>query len=161
MWILRWPMALLLLLLTAVCVLGAGVITGARLDAPQVAQISAEAQTYGASAPWVQAGLMGAAALMFLIAMIRLLRRTQGFWFWLIGFALMGAAWALTHSLNEWQAIVAATPRLDSINAENAAEVGLHALDQGVAPLAIALVVGLVILIVDAADRAHWDEQEY
>ncbi len=152
MFLLRLPVALALLALVAVSLLGAGVTTATRLEVAQIAAVSAEAEAYGQSTTWLQAGLMYAAALSFFIAMVRLLRRTHGFWPWLVGFALYGAAWALAHSIDEWSALIAATPQFGEVTAENAGQIAIQALDQGVLPLAVSLVTGLLILVIDAID---------
>ncbi|MGE3142453.1 MAG: hypothetical protein AB7L65_03975 [Hyphomonadaceae bacterium] len=157
MWTLRWPAALLLLVLATVSLVGAGAVTAARLDAPQLADLSERAVEYGRSATWLQAGMMYAAALMFFISMVRLLRRTQAFWYWLLGFGLFGASWALTHNIQQWGALAQTMPRFDALTSQNAAEIFAQALDQGLAPLAACLLAGLAVAFVDGADRAHWD----
>lgn len=158
MFLIRWPTALLLLLLALVALLGGAAATAVRLNVAQVAEISAEAQSYGESTSWLQAGLLFGAALLFFIAMIRLFRRTHGFWPWLFGFALFGGAWALTHSAGEWQSLAAQFPAFDQINTQNAGEVALQALDQGVLPLAACLVAGLLVLVIDAIDGPLEDD---
>jgi hypothetical protein len=152
MFLIRLPTALLLLALIAASLLGAVSITAVQLGTAEVATLSSEAQSYGETSTWLQAGLMYAAALLFFISLIRLFRRTHGFWPWLFGFALFGGAWALTHSVSEWQTLASQFPPIDQINAGNAQAVAMQALDQGVLPLAVGLLAGLLILVIDAVD---------
>jgi hypothetical protein len=170
--ILRWPAILVMLALVLLCIAGAlgaaGLITD--LQAPtsgveqvdtQVAQAqSAAEQTGAASATWIDVGLLAGAAIFFLISSIRLIRRTQAFWSWLLGFALYGGRWAWSQQYSEGGVMgtvqgvdinAYATPQvLVSDLASPAAQVGI---------LAIIVIVGLLVFIVDAADRAYWDKQ--
>ena len=170
--ILRWPAILALLALVLLCALAAlgaaGVIADFQAPAVGVEQVDsrvAEAQSEAANsgaanADWIDVGLLGAAGVFFLISAIRLMRRTQGFWTWLLGFACYGGRWAWAQQ--EGDANVLATLRGIDINAylrpqtvisdtaSPEAQVGL---------LAIVLIVGVIILIVDASDRAYWDKQ--
>lgn len=170
--ILRWPAILALLALVLLCALGAlgaaGLLAG--VDAPslgvervdaQVAQAQAAAEQSGAAdATWIDVGLLAAAAVFFLISAIRLMRRTQGFWTWLLGFACYGGRWAWAQQ----QSDTGVMATLQNIN------LGAYAQPQVVASdlttpeaqiglLAVVLIVGLIIFIVDAADRAYWDKQ--
>ncbi len=167
--ILRWPAILVLLalvLLSAAGALGAaGLITG--FDAPAVgveqvdtqvaAAQTAAADTGAANASWIDVGLLAGAALFFLISAVRLMRRTQGFWTWLLGFALYGGRWAyqqrdgLAATIQGIDPNVYRTPQvvLQDLGSP-AAQVGL---------LGVVLIVGLLVFIVDAADRSHWDKQ--
>lgn len=170
--ILRWPAILVMLALVLLCLAGAlgaaGLITG--FDAPavgleqvdaQVAEAQSAAESTGAAdATWIDVGLLAGAAIFFLVSAIRLIRRTQGFWTWLLAFALYGGRWAWSQQYNEGG--VMGTIQGVDINAymqpqtlvadlaSPAAQVGL---------LAIILIVGLFVFIVDAADRAYWDKQ--
>src|SRR5688572_3345948 len=104
--ILRWPAILALLALAMLCVAGAlgaaGVLTSFEAPATGVGQVDAQvanaqgaAERSGAAeASWIDVGLLAAAAVFFLISAIRLMRRTQGFWTWLLGFACYGGRWA-------------------------------------------------------------------
>lgn len=165
--ILRWPAILVLLALVLLCTLGAvgaaGVITGfaapsvglEQVDA-QVSQAQVAAQTSAATATWLDVGLLGGAALFFLIAAIRLMRRTQGFWTWLLGFALYGGRWAY----NQQDGLLPTIQGIDP-NAYLAPETLVQDLGSPTAQvglLGIILVVGLIAFIVDAADRAYWDK---
>jgi len=170
--ILRWPAILVMLALVLLCIAGAlgaaGVITG--FDAPAVgvqqvdtqvadAQIAAE-NTGAASATWIDVGLLAAAAIFFLISAVRLIRRTQGFWTWLLGFAAYGGRWAWSQQYEEGG--VMGTLQGVDLNAfaqpqTLIADLGSPAAQVGI--LTIVLVVGLFTFIVDAADRAYWDKQ--
>jgi hypothetical protein len=170
--ILRWPAILVLLafvLLSAIGALGAaGELTGFQAPAVGVEQVdtqvlaaqSAAERTGAADAGWIDVGLLGAAALFFLISAVRLMRRTQGFWTWLFGVACYGGRWA-------WGQVQSGNDVLATVQGLN---FGVYAQPQIVvsdltAPeaqiglLGVVLLVGLIILIVDAADRAYWDKQ--
>jgi hypothetical protein len=160
--ILRWPTILVLLalvLLSAIGALAAGAVLG---HLPVVLpQVQGDAAEQGAAQQtWIDVALLGAAALFFLISAIRLMRRTQGFWTWLFGFACYGGRWAWAQQQSEGGAL--ATLRGVDINAYKQPQAMLNDLtapEAQVGLLAIVLVVGLLILIVDAVDRAHWDKQ--
>ena len=126
----------------------------------RLATISPAANSGAADANWIQVGLLGAAAVFFLISAIRLMRRTQGFWTWLLGFACFGGLWAYTQQQSEGG--VMATVRSIDFSAYAQPQVLVSdpaAPETQVGLLAIVLVVGLFVFIVDAADRAYWDKQ--
>mgnify|MGYP001414788526 CR=1 FL=1 len=170
--ILRWPAILVMLALVLLCIAGAlgaaGLITG--FDAPaigleqvdaQVAEAQTAAEDTGAAnATWIDVGLLAGAAIFFLISAVRLIRRTQGFWMWLLAFALYGGRWAWSQQYNEGG--VMGTIQGVDINAytQPQALVGdLASPAAQVGILAIVLIVGFFVFIVDAADRAYWDKQ--
>jgi hypothetical protein len=170
--ILRWPAILVMLALVLLCIAGALGAAGliADFQAPQsgVAQVdtqvaeaqSAAAHTGAANATWIDVGLLAAAAIFFLISAIRLIRRTQAFWTWLLGFALYGGRWAWSQQYNEGGAM--GTLQGVDINAYTQPELlltdlGAPAAQVGI--LGIVLIVGLFVFIVDVADRAYWDKQ--
>ncbi len=160
--ILRWPAVLVLLALALLSFAGAlvaaGAITGYQVGVAQVQEAQAAANEAGAGqATWLDVGLWAGAGLLFLIAGIRLIRRTQGFWAWLIGFALYGGRWAYANRmdfmsmLQEFDASLYLRPQaLLADLGSPPAQVGL---------LGIVLIVGLVTFIVDAIDRAYWNEK--
>lgn len=168
--ILRWPAILVLFALVLLCLagaLGAGaVLTGMQAPDVGVAQVDtrvAEAQDAASGAnteaqvTWLDVGLWVAAGIFFLISSIRLIRKTQGFWTWLLGFALYGGRWAYAQG----QGVVDQVKALD-INVYRdpvALWNDTASTETQVAVLAIVLVVGLFVFIVDAADRAYWDRQ--
>ena len=168
--ILRWPAILVLLalmLLSAVGALGAaGMITG--FEAPgvgveqvdaRVAEAQAAAESSGAAnANWIDVGLLGAAALFFLISAIRLMRRTQGFWTWLLGFACYGGRWAWQQQQSDG-GVVATVQSIDINAYAQPQTLAMYSTEAQVGLLAIVLIVGLIVFIVDAVDRAHWDKQ--
>jgi hypothetical protein len=132
----------------------------AQVDA-QVAEAQAAVENTGAAkASWIDVGLLAGAALFFLIAAVRLMRRTQGFWTWLLGFALYGGRWAWGQQHQEG-GLSGTIQGLDvnaySRPAELITDLGSPAAQVGI--LAIVLIVGFFIFIVDAADRAYWDRQ--
>jgi len=170
--ILRWPALVALLafvLLSALGALGAaGQLTGFQAPAVGIEQVdtqvteaqSAAERTGAADAGWIDVGLLAGAALFFLISAVRLMRRTQGFWTWLLGLACYGGrwAWGQVQSGND----VVATLQGLNINAYAQPQGlvrDLTAPEAQVGLLAIVVVLGLVVFIVDAADRAYWDKQ--
>jgi hypothetical protein len=144
MWVLRWPLVLILLVYVAACVFPAGVTTLQRFDAPavEIAEVSSTLADLGAAASPLEAGLWYGAGLFLFIAMVRLIRRTQAFWMWLVGFALYGGRWALWTQQNGGLTLDTAYPVADF------------------GPIGLLLVVGLAILAVDGADRAYWRRLE-
>src|SRR5690606_4639127 len=104
--------------------------------------------------------LLAAAALFFLISSIRLMRRTQGFWTWLLGFAAYGGRWAWDQQQNgEGLPAMLQKVDLNSFRDPQALLATPYAAEAQLALLAIVLIVGVVVLIVDGADRAYWDSQ--
>jgi hypothetical protein len=160
--ILRWPAILVLFALSLMSIVGAlaaaGVITGYEAPFAQVQAAQASAEESGAAqATWIDVALLGGAGVFFLISAIRLIRKTQGFWTWLLGFACYGGRWAMAHEGELLDLIKAIDPNVylqpQALIADTAspqAQVGL---------LAVMLIVGLITMIVDAADRAYWDRQ--
>jgi hypothetical protein len=162
MFILRWPAILALFALMLLSFLGAaaaaGALTGFEVGVAQVqdAQVAASAAGAGQQT-WIDVGLWVGAGLFFLIAAVRLIRKTQGFWSWLIGFALYGGRWAWAQQGNLVDTVKGIDPQVyltpQSILSDLAtpeAQVGL---------LGLILVVGLLIFVIDAGDRAYWDKQ--
>ena len=154
--ILRWLLIVVLLFL-AVTLLGPAVlVTLQRVHAPiDLSALPMDLSAY-ADASWLLIGLLYAAGVFFLIASIRLMRKTQGFWAWLLGFAAYGAEWGLVQQhegglMTQLQGIDWA-----GMSVEKLAAGGPEA---QVAALVIMLIVGLLIFIVDWADRAYWDSQ--
>jgi|CXWL01.1.fsa_nt_gi hypothetical protein len=122
---------------------------GAVLTETQIATVSASS--------WIEVGLWGGAGLFFLVSAIRLIRRTQGFWTWLVGFACFGGRWAMAQ-LSEG-GLVATIQQVDP-NAYLKPEMLVaspESAEAQVGVLGIVLIVGVLIFIIDAADRAHWD----
>lgn len=160
--ILRWPAILALFALAALSFLGAaasaGALTGYSPDVAQVQEAQAAAANAGAAdSTWLDVGLWAGAGVFFLIAAVRLIRKTQGFWMWLLGFALFGGRWA-------WEQQGALVDTVTGINPQAylAPQTLLSNLDtpEGqVALLGLILIVGLLTFVVDAADRAYWDKQ--
>lgn len=158
--ILRWP-AILVLLLLALASLGAafaGTIHLAQL--PIQLPLTADQEATINSLTWIEVGLWAGAGLFFLIAAVRLIRRTQAFWTWLIGFAFYGGRWAIAQQ-NESGGLVANLQSID-VNAYRApAELAANTggTEAQVGLLGIIVIVGILIFIVDAVDRAYWDKQ--
>ncbi len=166
--ILRWPLVLILVVLVASSFLPALATAAAHINEPSINAIIDNlaasspaiggALEYGQQGSWLEAGLWFTASLFFLVCAIRLIRRTQGFWAWLLGFACYGARWAVTQQSEGGVVSTLQSLTPDSLNSDQLTaasppvQVGL---------LAFHLVVGLLILIVDAVDRAHWDRHEH
>lgn len=160
--ILRLPAILVLLALSLLSIAGAlgaaGLITGYEAPVAQVQDIQASLAETGASqATWIDVALLGGAGVFFLVSAIRLIRRTQGFWTWLFGFACYGGFWAMSQEGDLRATAQAIDPNvylqpqaLLNDPGSPAAQIGL---------LGVILIVGFLIFIVDAADRAHWDRQ--
>src|SRR5262245_39112825 len=112
--ILRWPAVLVLLALVLLSFIGAATVGAAlaNLTAPQVqdAQIAAEGAGV-AQQTWLDVGLWAGAGLFFLISLVRLIRRTQGFWTWLLGFLCYGGRWAWAQQQGD--GLVATVQRVD------------------------------------------------
>jgi hypothetical protein len=158
--ILRWP-AILVLLLLVLASFGASFAGTVHLaELPISLPMTAEQQATVAQLSWIEVGLWAGAGLFFLIAAVRLIRRTQAFWTWLIGFGFYGARWAMAQQ-NEGGGLVANVQSIDinayTAPADLAANTGGTEAQVGI--LGIILIVGLIIFIVDAADRAYWDKQ--
>ncbi|MBK6705080.1 MAG: hypothetical protein IPL62_05670 [Caulobacteraceae bacterium] len=158
--ILRWP-AILVLLVLVLASLGAafaGTVHLAQL--PIQLPLTADQEATVNALTWIEVGLWTGAGLFFLISAVRLMRRTQAFWTWLIGFGFYGARWALAQQ-NEGGGLVANVQSIDvnayTAPAELAANTGGTEAQVGI--LGIILIVGLLIFIIDAVDRAHWDKQ--
>jgi len=162
--ILRWPSILALLALVLLSALGAlaaaGFLTGFEAPIAQVQQVQAAAAESGAAqATWIDVGLLAGAAIFFLIAAIRLMRRTQGFWMWLLGFACYGGRWAWAQQ--DSGGLVATVQSVD-VNAYRTPQsvlADLSTTEGQLAILALVLIVGLIVFIVDASDRSYWDKQ--
>jgi hypothetical protein len=170
--ILRWPAILVLLALVLLCLAGAlgaaGLVADFQAPASGVSQVDAQvaqaqmaaADTGAATASWIDVGLLAGAALFFLISAIRLMRKTQGFWTWLLGFALYGGRWAWQQQSVEGGALTT----IQNVDFNTYTQPRVIASDLGapeaqVALLGIVLIVGLFVFIVDAADRSYWDKQ--
>lgn len=170
--ILRWPAILVLLALVLLTFAGAlaaaGVIADFQAPASGVSQVDSQvveaqmaaADTGAVNATWIDVGLLAGAGLFFLIAAIRLMRRTQGFWTWLIGFALYGGRWAWGQQAQEGGAL--ATIQNVDFNTYTQPQVvasDLTSPEAQIGILAIVLIVGVLVFIVDAADRSYWNNQ--
>lgn len=176
--ILRLPAIAVLLALVLVCAVSAlgaaGLITG--VEAPTIghAQVDGEVAaaqgslqaTGAANATWINVGLFAAGAVFFLISAIRLMRRTQAFWTWLLGFACFGGQWAYSQYSNGVDVVAevqgvnwAAYMQPMSIWTDLSSNDPQLLIEAQIALLGIILVVGLFVFIVDAVDRAHWDRE--
>ena len=157
--ILRLPAILVLLALVLTSLAPAFLVTVQRASLPidLSARLSEDQIAVVAASTWLEAGLWYGAGVLFLIAAIRLMRRTQGFWMWLLGFACYGARWAAPQENGPMETIKGLDPGI--YLKPEALLADLTSPESQLGLLGIVLVVGLVILIIDAADRAHWDRQ--
>ena len=96
----------------------------------------------------------------FLISAIRLMRGTQGWFLWLLGFACLVGRWVLGQGGVE-----------QAVSAVQGVDVGAYlkpedllgdvtAPEVQVGRFGVLLLLGLIVLIVDLADRAHWKREE-
>jgi len=155
----RWPLVLVLLLLVAASLFPAAVTTAVQAHLPvNLDAVSAELKQLGQSATWLQAGLWYGAAFFFLVSAIRLIRRTQAFWAWLLGFACYGGRWALTQS-DQPGGVLGTLQSLkpDDFRPENLATVSGPSAD--ISLLGVILIVGLFVFVMDIFDRRFWDRQ--
>lgn len=158
--ILRWPSVLVLLALVAWCILGAGAPTIILLNLPaDVSVLTPERRVALGAVTWLEVGLWFGAALFFFIAMVRLLRHTQAFWSWLIAFALFGGRWAYAQQQQGGLLATVQSVELQKFTQPQALLASTDSTEAQVAILAIILIVGLLILVIDAADRAYWERQ--
>ena len=164
MFFLRWPAVLVLLAMVAASLAPALATTVSLLELPfDLSAVSPEVAAIAGQAAWLEVGLWYGAAAFFLVAAIRLIRRTQGFWTWLIGFGLYGGRWAVTQQdvtpqdagglIDRVRGLTVENFRLEALTADftqPAAQVAL---------LALPMVVGLLVFVIDGSDRAYWDRQ--
>lgn len=158
--VLRWPAVLVLLALVVISLGAAFAATVVLADLPidLGAVLSQEQISAIGTATWIEAGLWYGAGLFFLISAIRLIRRTQGFWVWLLGFACYGGRWAWAQ---QQQGDLVATVQGVDPNAYLKPETlaaDTASTEAQLAILGIILIVGLIVFIVDAADRAYWNK---
>lgn len=158
--ILRWPAILALLALVLLSFVGA-LAVGAELGNLPVAlpQVQSAAESGALQSTWIDVGLWAGAGIFFLVSAIRLMRRTQGFWTWLVGFACYGGRWAWAEQ--QQRDVVAAVQGADYAKfAEPQALLSdLSTLEAQLGILGVIVIVGVLTFIVDAADRAYWDKQ--
>jgi hypothetical protein len=157
MFLLRWPLVLILLAFIAANLFPAVITTAVHTDLFDVSKISSTLQALGQSATWWEAALWYGAALFLLIAMVRLVRQTQAFWAWLLGFACYGAHWAL--QLNQEQGGALAQLQSLTLDSFKPGTIGLDSLATQVLLVGGLFVVGLLIFIVDHGDRRYWNKQ--
>lgn len=157
--ILRWPAILVLFVLVAASLLAAFAGAAQLANLPVELPITDSQRATLGSLSWIEVGLWTGAGIFFLVSAIRLVRRTQGFWAWLVGFALYGGRWAYAQQ-NEG-GLVATVQSIDpnAYTQPQALAAAPEAPEAQIGLLAIILIVGLLIFIVDAADRAYWDKQ--
>ncbi|MBI1186368.1 MAG: hypothetical protein GC206_03420 [Alphaproteobacteria bacterium] len=156
MFILRWP---LVLILFGYCVLFVAAAAGIAADRLGLGLESAVWDSFimrASGVTWLETALWAASGIFLFIAAVRLIRRTQGFWAWLLGFACYGVRWGLTTVKSDDNIIAdAASVR----SAEQALETAVEATaNYPLLALAVLLVVGLLILIVDTADK-RWSRR--
>ncbi|MBC7770081.1 MAG: hypothetical protein H7124_14960 [Phycisphaerales bacterium] len=162
--ILRLPAILALFALMALSLLGAlvaaGNITGFVAPIAQVQEMQAAAAESGAAeATWIDVGMLAGAALFFLISAVRMMRRTQGFWTWLLGFACYGGRWAWSQQESGNLMATIQGVDLNAYRNPQALLTDLSTPEGQIGMLAVVLIVGIVVFLVDAMDRSYWDKQ--
>lgn len=159
MFILRWPTVLILFGLVLLCLGAAAATSAIRLDAPiDTSMLSADQLATIQQASWLETGLWAGAGLFFLISAIRLIRRTQAFWTWLIAFACYGGRWAVAQQ--DSGGLQAAASNLNAASFQPAMMTAApEAPAAQISVLGAILIIGLIIFVIDAADRAYWDRQ--
>jgi hypothetical protein len=158
--ILRWPTVLVLLALVAWCLLGAGAPAAVLLNLPvDLPGITPDRRAILAGVSWIEIGLWFGAGLFFFIAMVRLMRRTQAFWSWLLAFALFGGRWGWAQQSEGGLLATVQSVEVESFTQPQALIASPDGTESQVVILAIILVVGLLILVIDAADRSYWESQ--
>lgn len=154
MFILRWPVVLVLLAYFLMCAAGAlglgASLLGLDLDNDVWRDFLASAQ----GADWRETALLAAAAVFLFIAAVRLMRRTQGFLTWLLGFACLVGRYALVTLAQDDNIIADAAAVSDLEEATKVAAAAIN--DYPLVFLAILFICGVIILFVDTADRAYW-----
>lgn len=152
--IFRWLTILVLLILVAASLAPAAAVTVAQLGLGyDLSQISEALQQGARNSSWTEAALWYGAAIFFLIAAIRLVRKTQAFWMWLLGFACYGARWAITQQAQEGGVLGV----LQGFSLSNLSDVSAEAPTLQLGLLAFHLLIGVVILFIDQADHEYWD----
>jgi hypothetical protein len=139
--ILRWPAILVLLLLVFVSLGAAFAGTVHLAQLPIELPVTADQEATINQLTWIEVGLWAGAGLFFLISAVRLIRRTQAFWMWLLGFALYGARWAVAQQ-NEAGGLVANAKTRNAYRAPAGCRERWRAEAQ-VGILGIVLIVGL------------------
>lgn len=160
--ILRWPAILVLLALVLLSVAGAlgaaGILAAYQAPVAEVQSAQQEvAATGAANATWIDVALLAAAGVFFLISAVRLIRKTQGFWTWLLGFACYAGRWAYAEGQGLMERIQAIN--LDAYRQPQVLASDPASFETQVAVIVLILFVGFLIFIADAADRAYWDRQ--
>ena len=155
--VLRWLLVLILLVFVAFCLFPAALITLLQNNV-SVPGLSPDQARIAENSTIVETALWYGAAVFFLIAMVRLVRRTQAFWVWLIGFALYGARWALVQQSEGSLVQSVQSLTVDSFRPESLGADTTSTATQIVVLIAL-LIVGLLIYIVDHGDRRYWNSQ--
>jgi hypothetical protein len=158
--ILRWPCVLVLLVLVGVCLLAGGGATIVLLNLPiDLSALSPAQRATLEDISWIEVGLWFAAGLFFFIAMVRLIRRTQAFWAWLLGFAAFGGRWALAQQQGGGLVETVQSVDVQTFTQPQALIATPDGTESQVVIMAIILIVGLLTLVIDGVDRAYWERQ--
>ena len=156
MFILRWLVILILLVFIAANLFPALIASAVQTDVVDVGQYSQLLQQLGASSVWYEIALWYGSAVLLFIAMIRLIRKTQAFWAWLLGFACYGAHWALAEQREGGVMTTLQSISLDSINPAN---IGPESPVPALGLIVLLLIIGILIWMIDHGDRAYWNRQ--
>lgn len=156
MFLLRWLVILILLGFIAINLFPAVIASAVQTDVINVGGYSEELQQLGASASWYETALWYGSAVLLFIALVRLVRKTQAFWAWLLGFACYGGHWALAEQREGGVMTTLQSLTLDSIKPENVQP------DSPVTALGLIVllfIIGILIWMIDHGDRAYWNRQ--
>lgn len=159
--LLRWLIILILLVLAAMSLFPAviGTIETYHLpvDLTPISGASENLKAWAASTTIWERVLWYAAAVFFFISSIRLIRKTQGFWMWLLGFACYGARWGLGQYAQDGGLV--GTVQGLTVQSFAPATLASGGSSAQLTFLVFLLVIGLLIFVIDHADREYWDRQ--
>jgi len=150
---LRWLMVLALALLTTLSFLPAIAATVAHSNIGALQDLAPAlvgADGIAANATWVDGALWYAAGLFYFVSLVRLIRHTFGFWAWSFGFACTALRWVLAQG-----GIAEAAAMVQGLTPQSFASSQVDAATAQIMVIGVHLFVGLIILLIDAADGAE------
>lgn len=157
--VLRWLIVIVLCTLTvlsiAPAVIGTIEANNLPIDLTPIAGAKSNLQEWARATTLPERVLWYVAGVVFFIAAVRLIRRTQAFWMWLIGFACLGARWALAQQ-NQDDGLLGSVRSISLQSFEPAALAGGGTSAQILFLFAL-LLIGIVIFFIDGVDREYWD----
>jgi hypothetical protein len=159
MWLLRSVVIVLLLVQSLWMLSAAGLPIALLLEGdvvgPSLESLASNATDLVGATSGLEVGLSIAAMLFFVVALVRLVRRTQGFLAWLLGFVCLCALRSV--------AGIATDLGAEAPGALFARAVGNLTSPELLVPNAIILgtnlVVGLAIVAIDLSDKRYWSAE--